>query len=605
MEQHKIHTAKYYTRFIRVYFLAFVFVLVLILSFLTSSIFIRVKHQEKLNQVKKVRNTLNYLDKSVKSQLYDGRLNLKNVFVEFSQLNKESIKYIDLNDAKLLDSISKLDKLAKYFNVDPEVILCLEIINDLEKIDQLLLNSEESSFYKKDRREFSTDGIEFNKKWDNLVFLLNKTYIKTQQACDAKMEHIKRIIFILSVLCILVLIVFIIVLIYVFYYKIIIGLQHLKAVSFQFFEQKSTIDIKKIKLTGELEAIQTNLFNVFQQFKQTEEVLGLFYSKDKVTDYDLSGFEKNIFFDSVNKLKNQLRDLESNENYRNWNLNGITLLTEVVNKHNNDPKKLFEQFLITTVKYINAVQGGIFVKETEDLMTLEASYAYDRLKKKNRVLSKGETILGEVWEEEKVQYIENIPSDHFFVKSALGESRPVSMIIVPLIERGECFGVIELSVFSTMSTQTQDFVIKACEILSAATSTVKSTQKTKQLLRDTQFLAMKLKEEESKNVQKIQELKSQIEKEHHKLFLKDVELKTKKMLYDQLLKKEGKLINQIELNEINFKERLEKSLTNNESIIKLENLNNTLKKEIEELKETVHIRNVKIERMKRKLNSEN
>ena len=130
-------------------------------------------------------------------------------------------------------------------------------------------------------------------------------------------------------------------------------------------------------------------------------------------------------------------------------------------------------------------------------------------------------------------------------------------------------------------------------------------QKTKQLLRDTQFLAEKLKNQEDENIRKIQDLKEHIEKEQHRLYIKDVEIKTKKMLYDQSCEAIEKLNEQIKKQNESFELQLTQASTNSDFVNNLKSQNELLTKEIVDLKETIHIRNIKIERMKKKLDSSN
>jgi hypothetical protein len=598
------NTTSTYSRFIQVYFITFLFVVSGVLCLLLYSYIQKERNKEQIEHIEELQSILSDLDRNVNRQLADGFLKTHDVFIEFGDFHDQNIEHIGLKNIKVLDSLSRIADVLKYFKTDPEQQHNIEIIKNLNQLDELLLNTDEHSLYEKgdSKITLSKKGIEFKSSWILLTHLLERSYIQSIHDHNLKVEQNKKTLYLTAIISIIVLIGFTVYLSFVFYFKLLSNLFVIKKSLLKLTKGDSP-KIEDSTLTGEIQYIQDDIEIVYDNYRQTDEVLSLLYSNHEISDLELDNFKSNVFYDSVFKLRTQLKSLETEEKNRNWHLNGISVLTDVANKFSGEPKILFEQFLISIVHYINAVQGGVFVKENEDIMSLEASYAFDRIKKKNRVLSKGEGLLGEVWQEEKTHYIENVSSEHFYVKSSLGEATATSVIIVPLIERGECFGVLELSVFQKMNENTRNFIIKASEILASATANVKVNQKTKQLLRDTQFLAEKLKIQEEENIKKIEDLKGHIEEEQHRLFLKDVEIKNKKMLLDQSINEVNQLKSKIAENEIKFDEKLIQASTNSQLVTDLKAQNEILSKEIVDLKETIHIRNVKIDRMKKKIES--
>lgn len=593
-----------YSRLVKVFFTVFVIFLVLITSLLVYFFYKKGEFKEKHTQLIDLNSELKSIDQTIHFQLSDGYINIPDLFLDFGDFQKQSVKYIGLRDLALLDSLARVGEVIHHFDLNHEIKHDIEIIHALDQIDELLLSSTDKDFFNDEGqiKTINQAGLDFKKSWTRLKQRLERSFLQAENDYVTSMDNLKRLIYTLSIIAIIILVALILSLLYYIYFDIIPGIFTLNKNVFKLL--KGEVPEKDI-LKGELQIVQTNIELLYEDYHQTNKMLDLFCSDVRITDQHMESFQSNIFYTLFDTLRNRLKNLEENEKDRTWNLNGISLLTEITNRYSSEPKELFSQFLVTLVKYIGAVQGGIYVKETEEIMVLEASYAFDRLKKTHSVLNKGEGILGEVWAEEQVQYIENIPQDHFTIKSALGESKPISILAVPLIERGECYGILEISVFTKMDEPKQDFIIKSCEILSSATANIKSNQKTKRLLKDTQVLAEKLKEQEDENLGKIKDLHENIALVQQQLFKKDSEIKRRNFDLDEIKKKFQDLSNSVTENENEFRKRIKDASTNNSLVTELSDENEKLKKEIADLNETLHIRNLKLEKMRKKLSSDN
>jgi putative methionine-R-sulfoxide reductase with GAF domain len=606
MRQIKINKDMKYARLLRWYFISFVAICSVMTVVLSISFYYKTERKIKYDQIIYLKQNLTEIDEKLNKSLTKGYLSMHDMFLTFGDFHDDAIEYIGLKDRKKLDSLSKIGAVVKYFDVEKQEKHNLEIVHYLDAMDELLLNTDEKQVYLdiKKNRELSSYGANFKRKWVQTHHLLERSIEQAEEDADLQVNTMKRYIYIISLSFILILCLFVLFLFYVSYYKIINGINTIMLNSSLLIQGKKPVYGREM-LSGELEQVNKDIDVLFNDFRAANETLSLFYSEHKMNDEDMERIKGNLFYDSIDNLRNQLKTLENNEFDRNWNLNGVSLLTDIANKYSGDAKELFGQFLMSLVKYTGAVQGGIFVKETEQIMVLEASFAYDRLKKRNLVINQGEGILGEVWAEQKVQYLENIPTDHFYVKSSLGEALPTAIIVVPMIDRGECYGVLEIATFTLMNENKRNFIIKACEILASATANVKVNLKTKNLLRDSQILAEQLKLQEDENLQKIQSLNKDIEEERRKLFLKDTEIKSLRLQIDDLKSVERNLIQEISFKELYFRQEIDQASTKSDVVNQLNQDIEKMKKEIESLQETVHIRNVKIERLKKKLGSDN
>ena len=61
----------------------------------------------------------------------------------------------------------------------------------------------------------------------------------------------------------------------------------------------------------------------------------------------------------------------------------------------------------------------------------------------------GENLNGEVAKSKQVSIIHDIPEDYFSIESGLGKSKPKTLIIVPVLHKGNAIGIIEIATFIT------------------------------------------------------------------------------------------------------------------------------------------------------------
>lgn len=603
MRGNSLNNRQYYTAFLRRYVISLFFICFSLISIIGYSFYVKFKEKEKHTEVKVLISQLKAINESVDAQITDGYVDIHDIFLNFGDFQDQTAKFVGINDIEIIDSLSRIGSVIKYFDIEGKEKHAIEILHFSDKIDDLLLTTDEHSLFIKgeiNSREITQEGKNFSSSWFRLSHLLERAFISEQHDLEMTLANYKNRIYISCLVFIAVLLIYIFVLFFIVYFKILKSIKILRLNTMKLTEGRKPSSSDHL-LIGETEEIQSSLNVLYSDYKDTQTMLSQMYSDNKMDHTELENHKDNVFFDSITKLHKQLEYLEIKERDRNWNIDGLNQLTDVVNKFSSQPKTLFKNFIQTLVKYLGAVQGGFFIKETDDVLSLETSYAFDRIKKTTSIINKGEGIIGEVWEEEQTLYLENISSDHFKIKSALGEARPVAIIISPLMERGICYGILEISSFEKFNENKKKFIETACEILASATANVMINQTTKVLLKDSQKLTEKLKTQEEEKQDKINLLSIEIESERKKLFLKDSQIKELNFSLHQQTHKTNQLKEDLTNQKQAFEKELKLSLTNNSAldisaakIIELEAIK-------EDLEETLRIRNLKIDRLKKKL----
>ena len=117
------------------------------------------------------------------------------------------------------------------------------------------------------------------------------------------------------------------------------------------------------------------------------------------------------------------------------------------------------------VQQVNPQLVTLFLKEKVDdegIMVKSASYAYGRDKFKEQKIFKKEGIIGQVWAEGKSSFI-NIPNKYSKIVSALGETNPNCIFLVPLETKNDIMGVIEIASLNNIEDHKKEFIEKISE----------------------------------------------------------------------------------------------------------------------------------------------
>src|SRR5256886_9301069 len=139
------------------------------------------------------------------------------------------------------------------------------------------------------------------------------------------------------------------------------------------------------------------------------------------------------------------------------------------------------------------------VKKPE--LKLLASYAYrERRGAKNR-FKLGDSLVGQAALEKKRIALTDVPYGYVKVSSGLGESRPMNIVILPILFEGEVKAVMELSSLDRFTSTHQAFLDELTESIGIVLNTIEANSRTENLLKQSQLLAVELqnRQEELQN----------------------------------------------------------------------------------------------------------
>ncbi|MGC4021393.1 MAG: GAF domain-containing protein [Cyclobacteriaceae bacterium] len=148
-------------------------------------------------------------------------------------------------------------------------------------------------------------------------------------------------------------------------------------------------------------------------------------------------------------------------------------------------------------------------------------------------------LIGQCAKEGETIFLKEIPKDYVKITSGLGEATPRNIIIVPLKNRGEINGVLEIASLELFKDGYVEFVEKMAETIAAFIANQQATDRTKKLLNESRVKAenLSLQEEELKqSAEELQATQEEMARQRLEMENEILQLKRKlEKLPDQIL----------------------------------------------------------------------
>ena len=177
---------------------------------------------------------------------------------------------------------------------------------------------------------------------------------------------------------------------------------------------------------------------------------------DYEAEFELYG-DEDILGKSLVLMRDNLLSNYQKEAEDNWISEGKDLIADILRLHNNLDDLAYD-VIVNLINYIDVIQGAIYIYDDEqEILKNIATYAYNRKKYINQEFKIGYGLIGECAYEKKYIYRTEIPEDYATITSGiLGDQKPRSILIVPLITDEKLQGVIE---FASLENQIPELTI--------------------------------------------------------------------------------------------------------------------------------------------------
>jgi len=239
--------------------------------------------------------------------------------------------------------------------------------------------------------------------------------------------------------------------------------------------------------------------NIFQPLSEKDE-LGI----------ALLNLQKNL---KTASDEEERRKKEDNE--RSWTSEGIAKINDILRLSSDRLEELTYNLIREIAAFTSSQVGVLYIindnSEAESYIEIIAAFAYDRQKYLNKKIDIGEGLVGRCVQENETIYLTDVPANYLNVKSGLGESKPVCILIVPLHLNNKVYGVIELASFSLLDPYKIRFVETIGENIATSLSKVKINLRTAGLLEQTSQQTREMAAQEEASRLRIEQLQTALE----------------------------------------------------------------------------------------------
>jgi len=231
-----------------------------------------------------------------------------------------------------------------------------------------------------------------------------------------------------------------------------------------------------------------------------------------LSDQDTLGQSLLEMRESLKEAQKKEDERKREEEKQNWANKGLARFGDILRQNTDDMNEFAYDILSNLVKYVNAIQGGIYLINNEDNkdkhIEMAACYAYSRRKYVEKRIEMGEGLIGRSIMEQNSIHLTEVPEEYVNITSGLGESTPNSILIVPLKVNDEVFGAVELAKFKGFDDYVIEFVENLGENIASTIKTTKINIQTNQLLEQSQQQSEELSSQEEEMRQNMEELKA-------------------------------------------------------------------------------------------------
>jgi PAS domain-containing protein/HAMP domain-containing protein len=275
---------------------------------------------------------------------------------------------------------------------------------------------------------------------------------------------------------------------------------------------------QKIKVAGkdEISDMKHSINNLTQNLRNTRDFaneVGNGNFESEVNVFENKGELGGSLIEMRKKLLQVSQEQEKQQReaeQRIWINEGISKFSEILKQRDIDINEIAFQVISTLVKYLEANQGGIYLKNEEEseetVFDMVAAFAYNRRKFVNKQIWLNEGMVGTCAMEGETMFMTDVPKEYIQITSGLGKATPRCLILVPMKREEEVLGVIEIASFQKLEQYQVHFVERIAENVASTLYSIRMNQRTEALLERTQQQAEEMKSQEEELRQNMEEL---------------------------------------------------------------------------------------------------
>ena len=198
--------------------------------------------------------------------------------------------------------------------------------------------------------------------------------------------------------------------------------------------------------------------------------------------------------DNINEMIRNLKDTTLRNEEQNWLKTNLAKFSRML-QGQRDLLTVGKLILSELAPVVSAQHGVFYIMNTSlenPELKLLASYAQAGGNGVRNRFKMGEGLVGQAALEKQRILLADVPTDYVKVSSGLGESRPMNIVVLPILFEGETKAVMELSSLERFNPTHQAFLDQLAESIGIVLNTIEANSRTENLLQQSQSLAIEL-----------------------------------------------------------------------------------------------------------------
>ncbi|ATB41937.1 hybrid sensor histidine kinase/response regulator [Cystobacter fuscus] len=199
--------------------------------------------------------------------------------------------------------------------------------------------------------------------------------------------------------------------------------------------------------------------------------------------------------DNINQMIANLRDTTQKNTEQDWLKTNLARFTRIL-QGQRELETVSKLILKELAPLVQAQHGVFFLMDGSDktqTLRLLSTYAYRERKNLANNFRLGEGLVGQCAVEKERILLTDVPDDYIRINSGLGESKPLNIVVLPVIFEGQVKAVIELASFYRFSETHLSFLDQLTESIGIVINTIAAGMRTEELLKQSQSLADELR----------------------------------------------------------------------------------------------------------------
>ncbi len=201
--------------------------------------------------------------------------------------------------------------------------------------------------------------------------------------------------------------------------------------------------------------------------------------------------------DTINQMIANLKETTLRNQEQDWLKSNLAKFTQML-QGQKDLNTVTRRILSELAQVADAQLGMFYILEQDEneqnqKLKLFSAYAFNEEQNIQKEFGLGQGLVGQCAVEKERILLTNVPSNYLKIGSGLGESLPVSVVVLPVLFENQIKAVIELASFGEFSETHLDFLSQLTESIGIVLNTIEANTRTEELLAQSQSLTDELR----------------------------------------------------------------------------------------------------------------